>query len=638
MQAYVRNSSEVVFTLNTQKRIMELNQNLNISVQVQESIQQLWKIVRATAEAVVSATNENKELHAGVASLEQQRNEHLKVIASLEANIGDLNSELQHIEELRLALSHLEGKVAQSASALRERDDELRLLRSDAKIAEQKAELLKLAQDKIELLERDNKTLLSKSDTAEKEAQAVKRKIVELQNVESERSSIHKELIKRSAEVEELKKANAQLQELHSALKKQLAQHDSDSSVLQNLQAKEAELTAQLARVQETELHQTKIIKELNEQLQEMNERFYEMQKVAQTTSESEAVAQYQQAIDELKKKNDQRENELYDLVVEHEKTIEVLKDKVEQTLAAKSDADKDRLELEEIFLERENQLIDSVKHHQSEIEELKEIIKKVDNVPIKERSNEVEQFAAAQKELATLKQQISLILAEQELDKIASAQARKTIEELTTENAELKKERATYGERTSADAKMQEHINELKQKILFIENERKEFESQQAVQAQRIMTLEDEIRFELERNIALKKEVTDVEHWQQKVRELEQTIASQKREHEHYLRELHAINSAHKQQELSLLAPDNSELQQRLQHVIDMVSERINSPGEQLPDLVSAGVVSKREKERILKKLTKLIQNLQLRIESDSSENENQSAAIEQENTVEFE
>lgn len=535
---------------------------------VRRSLEHLWTIVRHTGEEVSTLAKEKKTLTSLLVSAEKESSEKSARIQELEKHVQSMQFDISHIEELREAMRSLDEQLADTKEQLSKKNiDNENLIKQNAELSNTQALYQDVLKDNS-VLEDERNALHGELEvtrtTAEKQSSEIARlneligslklQVEDRIELEQTLTSLQHELLRKNAENEEhllhielidaeRKEQLLRLQELETVSddnSKLIFELNQLSNVSQRLQKEHSEQLEHISKL-------TISLEESKLQLDELTNKL--VQNLKEKTQSEQRIAELETALHQ----NDyeavfkQREAQLTEQIslLEHQ-IVE------QQTQLNQFDALTDGYQSSEALIHSHNELKSNYEELEQNYNELKGLYE-LDKAKLTESisklalaENQLEALNMSEISHKLLAEKNELLQRELELGERANLQQREQNELLEHEILELKKQLSTSSKSSIEIQKAIDSVrNDYDKKIDILRKDHEHINNQLVFSKTRIMDLEDELRKELERNIALKKEMRN-EEGKKMIQELQLEITLLKSERENYISQLAEVRNVH--------------------------------------------------------------------------------------------
>lgn len=535
---------------------------------VRRSLEHLWTIVRHTGEEVSTLAKEKKTLTSLLVHAEKESSEKSTRIQELEKHVQSMQFDISHIEELREAMRSLDEQLADTKEQLSKKNiDNENLIKQNAELSNTQALYQDVLKDNS-VLEDERNALHGELEvtrtTAEKQSSEIARlneligslklQVEDRIELEQTLTSLQHELLRKNAENEEhllhielidaeRKEQLLRLQELETVSddnSKLIFELNQLSNVSQRLQKEHSEQLEHISKL-------TISLEESKLQLDELTNKL--VQNLKEKTQSEQRIAELETALHQ----NDyeavfkQREAQLTEQIslLEHQ-IVE------QQTQLNQFDALTDGYQSSEALINSHNELKSKHEELEQSYNELKGLYE-LDKAKLTESisklalaENQLEALNMSEISHKLLAEKNELLQRELELGERANLQQREQNELLEHEILELKKQLSTSSKSSIEIQKAIDSVrNDYDKKIDILRKDHEHINNQLVFSKTRIMDLEDELRKELERNIALKKEMRN-EEGKKMIQELQLEITLLKSERENYISQLAEVRNVH--------------------------------------------------------------------------------------------
>ncbi|MFN8367453.1 MAG: hypothetical protein U0Y96_09490 [Candidatus Kapaibacterium sp.] len=521
----------------------------HIKGDVQQYVEQLWKVVKRSGEILIAVQDDSAILQKKVAYLENEIESKNASIHSLTTSLDELKDEISHIDELRAAMKALYEKNHDAQSVINDRNSEIQRLVAETQEQHEKL----VTAEKYQLLntELDQKLQKSINDTQILEEKLSKYETLEQDYIiaQDEMSALKTVILRKEAEIEEqilnAKKLEDKVNELHVTI----ADSEKLYTEYEQLKHDNAEQQKQIQDLQSQIEIQHRSAVDYKEQVDELTEKMFvserKLQEALSWSKQLEESLQNNSENDALKI----RETELLGKINTLESVVTEGINRFSKKLALANNGD-----ITGTSIERWQTIVDtfvsSFDTTQKRIVELEDLIES-NNIQIQQLQQQVtktEHANASNLEMQNLLEDIAALRRELELSELAGLQQKEQVAEQTETIIDLKNR---IDEKESAYIKLKleydDDVEDYDKKLKRVEKEKDELYKQLQLSRNRIIDVEDELRFELERNIALKKELiaTDVDDTSI-IKDFEKEISRLKDEREYYIQQLNVLGETH--------------------------------------------------------------------------------------------
>jgi len=546
---------------------MEVNYE-QASIPVHKSIEQLWKVIKSSGEIIVAVQDDSFHQQTKIAFLESELESKNSSLQSLTIALVELKDEIKHIDELRAAMKALYEKNHDAQSVINDRNNEIQKLVDEAQLLQKIVAENEIHKNHIEVLNAQNKELTNSITIQYHKLEQYENLNVQFSQLKDELSNYKTILLRKDAEIEDNlslnKKAEEKIRELQQTVQ--------DSALLysefEDLKKSLEELNAQNSDAQLQIELQHKFATTYKAQLDEMTEKMFASEHMLQEAKSHIELLENANKTGEIEEAYKQRETELQQTISDIEKSVSEGIGIVSQTLLKYGkQISITSSNYTERLIQALNIIVDEIEvQHRQKLDVTKERNELVNKTLELEKTIQDSVQDKNENEDNILLNDIAMLRRDLELSELASNQQKQQVVELTDNMVELKNLLSKKDiEIIQTKLELDDELIEVSRKIKKSDNEREELFRLLQVSRNRITNLEDELRFELERNISLKKELrTAGVDDSSIIMDLEKEIAGLKDERQYYIKQLHSLGNTH-------------------QHLVEHVSE---SNSHELSDL----------------------------------------------------
>jgi chromosome segregation ATPase len=535
---------------------------------VRRSLEHLWTIVRHTGSEVSTLSSEKKTLTSLLVHAEKESSDKSARIQELEKHVQSMQFDISHIEELREAMRSLDEQLAETKEQLNKKvADNENLIKQNAELSTTQTlyqDLLKenaVLEDErnalhgeLEVIRSTAEKQTSEIDRLNEQVTSLKLQVEDRTELEQTLTSLQHELLRKNAENEEhllhielidaeRKEHLQRLQELETVAEdnsKLIFELNQLSNVSQRLQKEHSEQLEHIAKLTSS-LDESKL--QLDELTNKLVQNLKEKTNAEQRITELELALQqndYEAVFKQREAQLSQQIALLENQIVEH------------QTQLIQYDELSSKIQSSQVGINLYSELIDKYEELEIKFTNLSNIYNEATNELTESKSkltaveSQLGILSTADKSYQLLTEKVELLQRELELGERANLQQREQNELLEHEILELKKQLSTS---SKSSIEIQKAIDSVRadydKKIDILRKDHEHINNQLVFSKTRIMDLEDELRKELERNIALKKEMRN-EEGKKLIQELQNEITQLKSERETYISQLAEVRNVH--------------------------------------------------------------------------------------------